>query len=79
MILDEARCDRILTIAAETGLAPPLPGKSFSATTINNREDHPGWGPLFKALEEEGWTPYYGYTPPHLLETHFNVRTMVKW
>ncbi|MDB6134724.1 MAG: hypothetical protein JWM59_2967 [Verrucomicrobiales bacterium] len=76
VILDQQRCERILAIAVETGLAPP--GKAFSST-INNREDHPGWEPLFSALKEEGWTPYYGYAPPHLLETHFNVRTVVKW
>ena len=69
-IKDQEQYKAFRTQAAELG---------FEKATIDCSPENSNLPYLFKKLEGLGWTAYYGYVPPHLKTTHFQVRTVVTY
>ena len=79
VILDKDLCDELLQHALDLGLSKPGPVSGRPSTDLKAPPDHPGWKDIFARLQQLGWTPYYGYVPPPLKTTHFQVRTVVTY
>jgi len=79
VVLDLDVRSQLLREAYELGLTTINKQSGRPSSDLAAPPEHPGWKKIFARLQQLGWTPYYGYVPPPLKATHFQVRTVVTY